>query len=283
MEVFFDCLPCLLRQALEAARMTSSSPDLHDRIMTDSIEILSKYRQYKNSPDIARAIHKVIKVHTNNDDPYYKIKERDLKAANRLYPIIKEYYEINKDLLTALKISAIGNTIDSALNNHLSLENCLEKELEKTLEVCDIDSLEQKLIGAEEVLIIGDNTGETIFDKFLIEKINDLGIKEINYAVRSEPIINDATFVEAYESGLDQFASIISSGCNAPGTILQECNKTFLDKFNNSDIVISKGQGNFEALSDEKGIFFLLKAKCPMIAKKLQVELNEYVLIYSGD
>lgn len=283
MELFFDCLPCLLKQALDAARMTSDDTQVQENIMNDSIQILSNYKEYRNSPDLARAIHKTIKVHTGNLDPYFKIKERDLKAVNRLYPLIREYYERDKRLLIALKLSAIGNSIDSALNHYINLEECFESEMQKTFAICDIESFEEKLKKAKSILIIGDNTGETIFDRLLLESLNDMGIDDIYYAVRSLPIINDATVIEAYASGLDQYANILSTGCDAPGTILKDCDDTFLKQYHHADIIISKGQGNYEALSEEKEVFFLLKAKCMMISKKLNVELNDYIFKYSRD
>ena len=104
------------------------------------------------------------------------------------------------------------------------------------------------------------------------------------YAVRSSPILNDTTEKEAYESGLGQIATIVSTGCDAPGVILEECCENFIEIYNNADIIISKGQGNFEGLSERKGnVFFLLKAKCPMIANKLKVDLNSYVFKYNGE
>lgn len=140
--------------------------------------------------------------------------------------------------------------------------------------------MKKKLENALNILIIGDNTGETIFDKVMIESFPKV---KITYAVRHEAIINDVTIKEAVASGLDKISNIVSTGCSAPGTILDECSEEFIDIYYNSDIIISKGQGNYEALSEEKGnIFFLLKAKCPMISNKLNVNLNDYVFKYSG-
>lgn len=105
----------------------------------------------------------------------------------------------------------------------------------------------------------------------------------ITFAVRYEAIINDVTIKEAVASGLDKISNIVPAGCSALGTILDESSEEFIDIYYNSDIIISKGQGNFEALSEEKGnIFFFLKEKCPMISNKLNVNLNDYVFKYSG-
>ena len=281
MEIFLDCLPCMFRQALEASRMATDKLDLQEKIMEDSIKILSDYKNYKSSPHIARDIHHAVKKTTGVYDPYEKIKKRDVAAAKRAYPILERFLQKKQNnLYWALKIAATGNIIDSAINNNVNMEDCIEKELEKEFSVCDLELFENKLKTAKSLLIIGDNAGETVFDRMLAQYLSCL---DVTYAVRSEPIINDATVEVAYASGLGDCTNIISTGCNAPGAILKECSTEFLNIFNSADIIISKGQGNFEALSDEgKQIFFLPKAKCPVISQKLGVDLNQYVFKYNG-
>ena len=182
------------------------------------------------------------------------------------------------ELYWALKISATGNIIDSAIYSDINIESSIKIELAKEFSICDISALEEMLKTAKSMLIIGDNAGETVFDRVLIEYL--AGYK-ITYAVKSEPIINDATLQDAYDSGLNDYADIITTGYGAPGAVLNQCSAEFLSTFNSADIVISKGQGNFEALSDcQRPVFFILKAKCTMIANKLSVNLNYYVFKY---
>lgn len=281
MEIFFDCLPCMLRQTLEASRLATDRLNLQKKIIEDSIEILSHYKDYKCSPDLCRAMHQAVKRYSCVEDPYIQIKNRDIVAAKRAYPILERFLqEKQNNLYWALKIAATGNIIDSAINNNVNMEDCIEKELEKEFSVCDLEPFENRLKTSKSLLIIGDNAGETVFDRILAQ---DLSFLDVTYAVRSEPIINDATVEVAYASGLGDCTNIISTGCNAPGAILEECSTEFLNIFNHADIIISKGQGNFEALSDErKQIFFLLKAKCPVISQKLGVDLNQYVFKYGS-
>ena len=276
MEIFLDCLPCVLRQVLEASRMATDKLELQTDIMEESIGILSDYKKYGSSPELVSALHQIVKRLTGVSDPYKEVKERDIKAAKEAYPILRKFLERKQNgLYWALKISATGNIIDSAIYNTENLQNCIEKELVKEFSVCDVDIFEAKLKTAKSILIIGDNAGETVFDLVLIERLTDY---EITYAVRNEPIINDATLQDAYDSGLNDYADIITTGCGAPGAVLNQCSTEFLSAFNSADIVISKGQGNFEALSDcQRPVFFLLKAKCSMIADRLSVNLNDYV------
>ncbi|MHB1153137.1 MAG: damage-control phosphatase ARMT1 family protein [Eubacteriales bacterium] len=278
MKIFLDCLPCMLKQVLEASRMAAGDEEAQERIINDSLKILSDYKQYACSPDLAAALHQTVKKHTKVSDPYKLIKEKDIAAAEKVYPVLKSYLQNKQDkLYAALKIAATGNIIDSAIYSNIDIENCIEKELNNNFSICDVDYFAEKLKKAETLLIIGDNAGETVFDKVLAEYLAPL---DIFYAVRSEPVINDATIEDAYCSGLEQCMAIISTGCNAPGAVLEKCSPEFMCVFNKADIVISKGQGNYEALSDcNREVFFLLKAKCSMIAKKLNVHLNEYVFM----
>jgi len=125
------------------------------------------------------------------------------------------------------------------------------------------------------VLYLGDNAGESVFDKLLIEELG----KPVTYVVREIPVINDCVIDDALASGLDKVATLISSGSTAPATILSLCNEDFIDKFKNADLVISKGQGNYEGLSQvNRSVFFMLKAKCPVIANNLNVKENDIVL-----
>jgi uncharacterized protein with ATP-grasp and redox domains len=271
----------MLRQALEASRIVTDDIEIQDEVVEETLKILSNYKSYRNSPDLAREIHQIIKVKTGIMDPYSQIKENDLEAAKNIYPYLKEFLNC-KDHKTywALKIAATGNNIDAAVYKDINLTKCMETELYKKFSVCDIEIFESKLKKASNILIIGDNTGETIFDKILIETLSGI---PVTYGVRNEPIINDVTEKDAIASGLNEVARIVSTGCNAPGLILEDCSDEFIDIYNKSDIIISKGQGNYEALSEENSnIFFLLKAKCPMISRKLNVNLNEYLFKYNG-
>jgi len=178
-------------------------------------------------------------------------------------------------LLTAIRIAIAGNVIDLGINKTFDLVKDVEKILAQDFAIFDYDSFRQRLDGAQNVLYLGDNCGESVFDKILIEQIK----KPVIFAVRSAPIINDVTMEEAIESGLDEVANLMESGCVAPGTILSQCTEEFMEVYNSADLIISKGQGNYEGLSEaDRPIFFLLKAKCHVIAKDLGVHEGDIVL-----
>lgn len=281
MKISLDCLPCYLRQALKAARLGTDNTDIQAEIMKETIKLISDYDKFKCSPEIVRNIHNIVKKYTGNLDPYKEIKRKNISDAQAIYPLLKQFLSKKEDrLYWTLKIAATGNIIDYAVYHDVNIEKRVMEELKKKFAICDIERLKSDLKSAESLLIIGDNAGETVFDRVLIEDLLHL---DITYAVRSEPIINDATIEDARLSGLDCCTRIISTGCNTAGLLLDECSDEFLNIFNSADIVISKGQGNYESLSEQKReIYFLLKAKCPVISMELGVEVNDYVFKWNG-
>ena len=134
---------------------------------------------------------------------------------------------------------------------------------------------------SKNILYLADNAGETIFDRVLIEEIKGLyGDKSIFYAVRERPIINDALKEDARACGIDRIADVISSGSDTPGTIISLCSEAFLKIYRDADMIISKGQGNFEALSDvSRPIFYLFMVKCPVVAKDLGCRIGDIILL----
>ncbi|MGB7980525.1 MAG: ARMT1-like domain-containing protein [Candidatus Nanopelagicales bacterium] len=277
MELFLDCLPCMLRQALEAARMASPDDAVQAAIMDDAMQVLTQHRSYSSAPAMAAAMHGIVKERSGLTDPYEQVKERDVAAALRLEPMLREFVSDGSDvLLSALKVSATGNVMDSAIFADLDIEACVSAELAAPFAVCDLDPFVADLAQARTVLIIGDNAGEAVFDKVLAEALSPG--HEVVFAVRDQPIINDVTAREADVIGIAAHAAVVSTGCAAPGAILAQCSPEFTRLFEAADVVISKGQGNFEALSGaDRRIYFLLKAKCPRLASALGVEVGEYV------
>jgi len=279
MKISFDCLPCSLRQVLEASRLATDDVAVQDEIIKEALGLLAGYQNYSYAPTLARSMQLIVKKHTGVEDPYAAIKKRDIEAAQTIYPMLKQFLqEKENSLYWALKIAVTGNVIDAGAYGDVDIKACVRQELIKEFFICDLDVFTEKLPTAKTLLILGDNAGETVFDRILAEYLQPL---KIIYAVRSKPILNDATVRDAYASGLDKYTEIMATGCDLPGVVLESCGPEFGDIFSHADIVLSKGQGNWETLENYgRDVFFLLKAKCPVIAKKLNVGLGEYVLKY---
>ena len=278
MELFLDCLPCLLRQSLEAARLVTDDEDVQARILEQSLTTLTGHASFSCAPALAQDIHAIIRHATGEADPYRDIKRRDMEAARDLLPLVSGYVGTGEGaLLRALKVAATGNLMDSALLIDLDITACIEQELERQFARCDLGPLADDLADANTVLIIGDNAGEAVFDTVLAGLL--ARDHEVVFAVRDAPIINDVTAREATAVGMDAVARVVSTGCRAPGTILDSCTDEFRALFESADVVISKGQGNFEALAGcGRPVYFLLKAKCSKVARFLGVDLGDSVL-----
>lgn len=282
MKIFYDCLPCLLNQALSASRMTGCDEEQQGKIMDAGIALIQNYRDYKTAPDIARAVHGCVKEITGVGDVYRDIKDRDIALAKKLLPTVKGLLDgVNAEqrLKYAAKIAAIGNVLDSAIIKNAQLEESIEAEFKKEFSVYSGDIFADTLKTAKTILYISDNCGETVFDTVFLQEIRAVNPDvDITYATREAPILNDATVEDAIESGVAPFARIISSGSRVPGTALDEVNDAFKQLFASADIIISKGQGNYESMSEcGTPIFYLLKAKCDMIARNIDVPVGGYV------
>jgi len=265
-----------MNQALKASRLATDDKKTHRQMLDFSGNHLATISLEKTPAENGAEIYKHIREITGVYDPYKEIKNRSISEAFEIYPRAKEIINNSENkLLTAVKIAIAGNIIDFGINNNFNIKDDLEKIIHQNFAINDFEIFEKKIQKAKKILYIGDNAGESVFDKLLIEQINRTTI----YATREVPVINDVVIEDAINSGLNHVAKIISSGSPAPGAILHLCNKEFIEIYNSADVVISKGQGNYEALSDEKRtIFFMLKAKCPVIAKDIGVNLNDIVL-----
>jgi len=289
MKTYLECIPCFFRQALKASEIACTSDKRKKRIFDEIAKIIPDFSLESSPPEMAGLVHKIIRDISGKKDPYKKAKELShkltLAAKNKLRNKIKN---TQNRLLTAVELAIAGNIIDfgpksdlnvnDEINRIISEEKRAIKKENKAL--FQFNKFEKALKIAKKILYLGDNVGETIFDSLLLEEIKRIySKKEIEYVVRAKPIINDALFEDAYKAGIDKYAKIITSGVDSPGTVLSLCSKEFLEKFKQADLIISKGLGNYEALSQEKGpIYFLFMAKCPVIARHLNCDIGNVIL-----
>lgn len=280
MRIYLDCIPCLVRQALDSARLITDDEVIQEEVLREVLRLASKMVLYQTPPAMAQKIHRVIRELTGVQDPYLQVKNRFNKFALKMYPDMKERIETSADPLeTAVRLAIAGNIIDLGVKSRLEesqVETTITRSLTESLDMEALEEFRNATAQAKDILYLGDNAGEIVFDRLLIEQ---LPCKNITFVVKAGPIINDATMQDAEMTGLTDMVSVIDNGSDAPGTILQSCSQEFRRRFNEADLVIAKGQGNYETLSDaDKNIFFVLKAKCPVIAQHLGCEIGCLVL-----
>ncbi|MFX1296020.1 MAG: DUF89 domain-containing protein [Promethearchaeota archaeon] len=282
MKTHLDCIPCFQRQALQAVRFTTDDERTQERVLRKVITALQQIDWKQTPPQIARIVHKIVRDETAERDPYLKVKKESNDKALELYPSMKKIIiESEKPLYTAIRIAIAGNIIDFGAMSNFNLEEIISKVLNTPFKINNFSKFVQVLSKSQTLIYLGDNTGEIVFDKLLLEMILDkYKIKRIQFAVKGAPIINDATIEDAIYVGLNQIPNLefIKINNGLPGTGFERHSKEFLKIIEEGDIVISKGQGNYEALSDQKKIFFLLLAKCPVVARDFGVEVGDIVL-----
>jgi hypothetical protein len=287
MITYLDCIPCFFRQALEGARMVRASSKQQKQIIDEFARRIPKISLHASPPEVARFGYSILRKICPGSDPYKEIKQKSNRCALRLLGKLRNKVNRSEDrLLTALELAIAGNIIDFGVKNNLNIKAELKKILLEESKIIHKKSIfhyseiKKALKSAKNILYLADNAGEVVFDRILIEEIKRIyPSKVVYYAVKEKPIINDALCEDAKVCGIDKFAQVISNGTDAPGTILTLCSKEFRKIYNNSDMVISKGQGNFESLSGEKRpIFFLFMVKCPVVAKETKCKLGNIVL-----
>jgi len=270
--------------------MSGADDQTQKQILDEVAKAIPGLRLSSTPPEMGKTIHDIVKRITGKPDPYQQLKQKATEKTLALYPELKKKTEGAEDRLRmAVELAIAGNIIDYGSVNSLDVEKELGKILlreqspfeENEKSVFDFRSFRNAINDARTILYLGDNVGETVFDRVLLEEIKRIDPeKEIAYAVREKAIINDALTEDAIEAGIDRVAHVFSSGSEVPGTLLPLCSKPFIERFDKADLVISKGQGNYETLSDEsRPIHFLFMAKCPVIARDMDCTVGDIVLM----
>jgi uncharacterized protein with ATP-grasp and redox domains len=226
---------------------------------------------------MAQRIHQIVRAESGDQDPYLSAKKASTEQALTLYPHLKALVSKSSNPLeTAIRLSIAGNIIDFGTAPDYNLEATIERALRQPFSIGDLTAFYDALAGTtRSILFLADNAGETVFDRILLEAMD----KPATYVVRSAPVMNDATRQDALEAGLADVAEIVDNGSDAPGTILALCSSDFRRLFSEAELIIAKGQGNFESLDPtNQHIFFLLQAKCPVIARDLHVPQGSLVV-----
>ncbi len=283
MQISFECFPCFLRQGLWAAKRAGANYSVTRKILNEIGTMFPDIDMHESPPKIGQALYNIVSNYTKSD-PFEKEKKISNDMGLAIYPVLLHIVEKDGNLLAALKIAALGNMLDFGAYTNMNIKTIgIEEEIsqlsKKAFAINDMPSFERKLKKAKTLLYIGDNAGEIVFDKILISHLKKY-VSNIYFAVRGKPVINDVTLEDAYYVGMDKLAKIIDSGTTAPGCIPHTCSKEFDKLFLDSDIVIAKGQGNFEAMEGYKRkVFYLFRVKCSVISNYIGVPTESSVFI----
>jgi hypothetical protein len=284
MKVNLDCIPCFQRQALQAVRFISNDEELYEKVLRGVIKKLLESNWDSTPPELAHEVHKIVKRLTNEKDPYKKVKKESNDLVLKMYPALKAKVEESKEpLRTAVRLAIAGNIIDFGPLQAFNLEKTIREVLKKKFAIDDYEMLKEKLKDAETLLFFADNAGEIGFDKLLVETfLKAKKLEKIRFVVKGGPIINDATLKDAMYVRLCDLPNVefltLSNGEAETGP--ERSSQTVKNWIKKHDLVISKGQGNYEGLSEHDGVFFMLMAKCPVIASDVGVEVGDIILKY---
>lgn len=276
-----DCIPCFLRQSLEAGRRISQDEELIGQALRKILNQISDFDLSLSPPEMGQKIHRILRREIGNNDPYLQIKKDSTQIALSIAPQVrKQIKQSDKAFETAVRFAIAGNILDFALLSvwdDEKIKASFAKAEHHPIDTAMVEKLQQALQRAKSVLILADNAGETVFDRLLIEQLPEH--LEITYAVKGSPVINDAVEADAIEAGIDELTNVIDNGTDAPGTLLHQCSFSFIEHFSSADVIIAKGQANFETLNTaEREIYFLTQIKCPVIAKAYNYQVGDWIV-----
>jgi uncharacterized protein with ATP-grasp and redox domains len=276
-KIYLDCYACFVRQALDAARLVGCDDEQQYSVVKSTLALLQNITPGTALPEIAGHVHRLVRNESSAIDPYKEYKALGTQQALSMYPRLKALVDESSDPLgVAIRLSIAGNIMDLGFKDHYNdLWSTVERVLTQPYAIDDEGELRNGLSETDHVLFLADNAGETVFDRVLLEVLQ----VPVIYAVKGSPTLNDATLEDAAEAGLDQCAKIISNGTDAPGTVLSLCSKEFLGIYESAPLIIAKGQGNYESLSNAgPNVFFLLQVKCPVIARDIAAPVGSIVV-----
>ena len=281
MNIDKECVGCIINQSVKVASAIDADKTLTSELVTTVSELSKDFSFEQTPPEIASYVYEEMALLAHKTDLYDEIKALSTQKALSFVPLVQDHLKNSTDkLLTATKTAVAGNVIDLAAAVEFDLEEELEKIYHIDFTHDDTATLHQQLQDATNILVIGDNVGEHIFDYIFIQTLQELyPNREFFYMVRGKPIINDVTMQEAKEAGFDSLCNLIDSGVDTPGFVYTRATPQAKRVFDEADLVISKGMGNYECMSPSHrgNICFLLKVKCDVVARSLSREVGDIV------
>jgi len=283
MQTRLDCIPCFMRQALQAARFCTDDSDRHEQVLRAVLKAVDAQSWQTTPADIACSVHFTVMDVLGIDDPYRKQKELSNKTVLALYDSMKESIVHHADPLhRAVEIAIAGNIMDYGALTHFDFADTMETVHQRRFAVNDVDSLKNDLKEAKTIAYLADNAGEIVCDRLLMETVTGLyGDKEWHLFVKARPIINDATLDDAASAGFHPTSSLRIDTVDMDRFHDDRTDDDFRSRLARYDVVISKGQGNYETLSTATtvNLYFLLMAKCHLIAGDLGVDTGDIIAL----
>jgi uncharacterized protein with ATP-grasp and redox domains len=282
MKTALDCVPCLIRQSLDASRAVTDDPAVHEQVVRDMLQWAADANTGQSPVELGQRLHRRLRAITGVGDAYRAEKDRHNRMVMRLLPELRERIDASDDPFgLAVKLAIAGNVIDLGVRGHVA-EDDLRASVDQALEEPVfglVEDLRRDIERAEHILYLADNCGEIVFDRLLVEH---LPTERVTVAVRGEPILNDATLEDARTVGLTDLVEVIDNGSDAPGTLLEDCSPEFRRRFAEADLIIAKGQGNYESLNEVSApVYFLFKVKCTVVAEHIGEPVGTHVVTRS--
>ncbi|PID92408.1 MAG: hypothetical protein CSA96_03440 [Bacteroidetes bacterium] len=278
MNTQLECLPCALGSTLRLVRTDIVPPHMRVQLMRRISAFLAEADYSLSPPALGREIHRLIRAELGNPDPYREIKAHFNGLMLDHEAGFRELLTSSSDPFdTAMRLAIGGNVIDFGARYQFDVMETIRGALDVELALDDSPSLREALEAARSLLYIGDNCGEIVMDKLFL---GQMAVPERRFVVRGGPIINDVTIGDALAIGIDELAEIVTTGDDSPGVVWENSSEDFRRQFHRADVVISKGQGNFEGLMDvaHPNLYFLLMTKCDLVAASIGTEKGSYVV-----
>lgn len=283
-----ECISCLFAQSLKVCRSLGIDDARTKEVLDMAGRQVAAFSYAQTPPQAAAELYPGIARIVGKQDPYAQAKKRADREAEGFVPFLRGRIEQSDEpVRDCFKAAVAGNVIDFGALHQFDLEEEVLRIFETRFAIDDSAAVQARLAVARRVMVVGDNVGEHRFDGLMLEYLGrNYPRAELFYAVRGKPIINDVTFKDAQNAGLDAFSTLVDSGVDTPGLDLARASRPFLDLYASCDLVIVKGMGNYESLFPGawRPTLFLLKVKCGTVAASLGQAIGDIVCyLYEGE
>jgi len=279
MKTPLDCIPCLLRQATEAIQLCPNTTEGAHMAIREML-LASTTMDFSQSPPFnSGALQAQVRAITGIEDPYAEVKKRFNRMALELLPPLAEAVRTSADpFAAAVRLAIAGNVIDLGAKSGLSEEEAADtarRALDQVLHG-DLEGLRNAASRASRILYLCDNAGEIVFDRILLDQLPS---ERLTVVVRGKAVLNDATREDASTAMISPRYEVVDNGSALPGTVLADCSESFRERFANAELILAKGQGNFETLHDcGAPLFCLFRVKCATVATHCGYPMGSHVV-----